>query len=372
MTRVLVAPDKFKGSLDAAEVASALGRGLRDSGADVVELPVADGGDGTVAAALAAGWEPVAVTVTGPTGEPVDTVYARCGTDAVVEMADACGMQRLTGPLAPMTATSRGLGEVIAAAVEGGATRIVVGIGGSASTDGGAGMLSVLGARALDASGAPVPDGGRGLAQVASLELEGTVLDGAVLEGTVLEVACDVDNPLTGPEGAAAVYAPQKGADPGQVRTLDAALVRWADVVARATGRDLRDSPGAGAAGGVGFAAVALLGAVLRSGADLVLDLVGIDEVLETVDLVVTGEGSFDEQTLRGKAPAVIARRARERGIPVVVVCGRTTLTPERARAAGFADVLALSDIESDLDRCMADAPALLECTGRAVGARFL
>ncbi|TNC31255.1 glycerate kinase [Mumia zhuanghuii] len=367
MTRVLVAPDKFKGSLDAAGVASALGRGLRDSGADVVELPVADGGDGTVAAALAAGWEPVAVTVTGPTGEPVDTVYARCGSEAVVEMADACGMQRLTGRLAPMTATSRGLGEVIAAAVEGGAARIVVGIGGSASTDGGAGMLSVLGARALDASGAPVPDGGRGLAQVASLELGELGLD-----GTVLEVACDVDNPLTGPEGAAAVYAPQKGADPGQVRTLDAALVRWADVVAEATGRDLRDSPGAGAAGGVGFAAVALLGAVLRSGADLVLDLVGIDEMLETVDLVVTGEGSFDEQTLRGKAPAVIARRARERGLPVVVVCGRTTLTPARARAAGFADVLALSDVESDLDRCMADAPALLERTGRSVGARFL
>ncbi|MFD1825518.1 glycerate kinase [Mumia zhuanghuii] len=367
MTRVLVAPDKFKGSADAAEVASALARGLRTAGAEAVELPVADGGDGTVAAALAAGWALETVTVSGPTGEPVATTFARRGVDAVVEMADACGMRRLDGPLAPMAASSRGLGDVIAAAIADGAMRVVVGIGGSASTDGGAGMVSALGARVRDAAGAPVPAGGAGLADVASLDL-----DGLDLAGVTLEVACDVDNPLTGPEGAAAVYAPQKGADLEQVRTLDAGLTRWADVVASTTGRDLRDAAGAGAAGGVGFAAVALLGARLRSGADLVLDLVGLDAALDEVDLVITGEGAFDEQTLRGKAPAVVAGRARARGVPVVVVCGRTTLSPARARAEGFAEVLALTDLESDPDRCMADAPQLLERMGRAVGARFL
>ncbi|WP_262850862.1 glycerate kinase [Mumia quercus] len=367
VTRVLVAPDKFKGSADAAEVASALARGLRTAGAEVVELPVADGGDGTVAAALAAGWEPVAVTVSGPTGEPVETTYARRGAEAVVEMADACGMRRLPGALAPMTATSRGLGEVVAAAVADGATRIVVGIGGSASTDGGAGMLSALGARALDGHGVPVPDGGEGLAHVAALDLTGLSL-----EGVAIEVACDVDNPLTGPDGAAAVYGPQKGADADQVPMLDTALARWADVVAATTGRDLRDVPGAGAAGGVGFAMVALLGARLRSGADLVLDLVGLDTLLEEVDLVVTGEGSLDAQTLRGKGPAVLAARARRHGVPAVVVCGRSTLTRRQARAAGFAEVYALTDVEPDVARCMADVSALLESTGRAVGARFL
>lgn len=366
-SRVLVAPDKFKGSADAAEVASALARGLRTAGAEVVELPVADGGDGTVSAALAAGWEPVTVTVSGPTGAPGETAFARRGTEAVVEMADACGMRRLPGALAPMTASSRGLGEVVAAAVADGATRVVVGIGGSASTDGGAGMLSALGARVLDAHGAPVPDGGEGLARAAALDLTGLSL-----EGVAFEIACDVDNPLTGADGAAAVYAPQKGADAHQVALLDDALGRWADIVAAATGRDLREAAGAGAAGGVGFAAVALLGARLRSGAHLVLDLVGIDAVLEEVDLVVTGEGSFDAQTLRGKAPAVLAERARRHGVPTAVVCGRSTLTPEQVQAAGFAEVYALSDLEPDISRCMADVSPLLERMGRALGARFL
>ncbi|WP_370615851.1 glycerate kinase [Mumia sp. Pv 4-285] len=356
MTRFLVAPDKFKGSLDAAQVAASIARGLRAAGAEAVELPIADGGDGTVAAALAAGWTPVPVTVAGPTGQPVATTIARNGDDAVVEMADACGLVRLEDGPAPLTTTSRGLGEAVAAAVADGATRIVVGIGGSASTDGGAGMLAALGARVLDADGASVRDGGAGLADVASLDLDGLGLD-----GVSLVVACDVDNPLTGEHGAAVVYGPQKGADPDQVAALDAALARWADVVAAATGHDLRDAPGAGAAGGVGFAALALLGAETRSGAELVLDLVGLDRALDEADVVITGEGSFDEQTLRGKGPAVVAARAAARGTAVFVVCGRTTLTDDAARGAGVDRVFALQDLEPDLARCVTDAPSLLE-----------
>ncbi|MGH1563374.1 glycerate kinase [Mumia sp. DW29H23] len=367
MTRVLVAPDKFKGSLDAAGVAAALARGLRTAGAEAVELPVADGGDGTVAAALAAGWHAVRVTVAGPTGSPVETTIARRGDDAVVEMADACGLVRLDGTLAPMTATSRGLGEAVAAAVADGATRVVVGIGGSASTDGGTGMLRALGAGVLDAAGAPVADGGAGLGAVAALDLAGLRLD-----GVTLVVACDVDNPLTGPHGAAAVYAPQKGAGPAQVEELDHGLTRWADVVASTTGHDLRDAAGAGAAGGVGFAALAVLGATMRSGADLVLDLVGLDDALDAADLVVTGEGSFDEQTLRGKAPAVVASRAARHGVPVVMVCGRTTLSEGQAREAGFVAVHALATLEPDPARCMADAPALLERVGSSAVATLV
>ncbi|MFC6151526.1 glycerate kinase [Mumia xiangluensis] len=367
MTRFLVAPDKFKGSLDATEVAAAIGRGLCAAGADVVGLPIADGGDGTVAAALAAGWTPVPVTVSGPTGEPVRTTVARHGDDAVVEMADACGLVRLPGAPAPMTATSRGLGEAIAAAIADGSLRVVVGIGGSASTDGGAGMLTALGARVLDGDGVPLADGGAGLAEVASLDLSGIDLG-----GTALVVACDVDNPLTGEHGAAVVYAPQKGADPAQVATLDAALSCWADVVADATGRDLRDVPGAGAAGGVGFAALAVLGAETRSGAELVLDLVGLDRALDDVDVAITGEGSFDAQTLRGKGPAVVAARAAARGIPVVVVCGRTTLSDDEARTAGVDHVFALQHVEPDLDRCVTDASALLERIAAAVTSSVL
>ncbi|MBW9209086.1 glycerate kinase [Mumia sp. zg.B53] len=367
MTRVVVAPDKFKGSLDAAGVAAALARGMRRSDVEVVELPVADGGDGTVAAALASGWRPVPVTVAGPTGTPVSTTIARRGDQAVVEMADACGLVRLDGPPAPMTASSRGLGEAVAAAIADGASQVVVGIGGSASTDGGAGMLSALGARLLDSEGALVPEGGVGLAEVASVDL-----DGLRLGGTTLVVACDVDNPLTGPHGAAAVYAPQKGARPGQIEVLDRGLSRWADVVASVTGRDLRQVPGAGAAGGVGFAALSVLGAETRSGAELVLDLVGLDAALAGADLVVTGEGSFDEQTLRGKAPAVVAARAARQGVPVVVVCGRTTLSETQARQAGFAGVHALQELEADLERCIAEAPALLQRAGAAAIAAWI
>jgi glycerate 2-kinase len=370
---VLVAPDKFKGSLTAPEVAAAVARGLTAGRSDVEVscLPVADGGDGTLAAALAAGYEAVPVTATGPTGEPVQTAYARLGDVAVVEMADVSGLGRLPGGrFAPRTATSRGTGEVVAAALGAGARRVVLGIGGSATTDGGAGLMQALGAQLLDADGAPGGPGGAGLERLTQVDVSGVA---AVLQGAEVVVACDVDNPLTGPSGAAAVYGPQKGADPDDVAFLDGCLARLADAVAEATGRDLRDEPGAGAAGGVGFAALAVLGAQLRPGIDLLLDLLGFDRLVAGAELVVVGEGSLDEQSLRGKAPVGVARRARAAGVPAVVaVCGRRDLDDAALRAAGIDAAAALTDLESDPARCMAEAGPLLERLAQRIAAERL
>ncbi|HET7306171.1 MAG TPA: glycerate kinase [Segeticoccus sp.] len=371
MTTVLVAPDKFKGSLTAAQVAAAVGVGLRRVvDVDVVPVPVADGGDGTVAAALAAGYDAVPVTAAGPTGEPVGTTYARLDDLAVIEMADASGLARLPGGVPqPLTATSRGLGEVMAAAVDAGCRRLVLGIGGSASSDAGAGMLAALGARLRDATGAELPDGGGPLGDLAEIDLQPVR---ERMAGVTVTVACDVDNPLTGPRGAAAVYGPQKGAHADEVATLDAHLARFADVVSAATQADVRDEPGAGAAGGVGYAALAALGARLRPGIDLVLDLVGFHERLAAADLVITGEGSLDEQTLHGKAPAGVAAAAAARAVPVIAVCGRTMLEPARIRAAGIHAAYSLTDLEPDVRRCIAEAAPLLERLGERIATEHL
>jgi glycerate kinase len=360
MTHVLVASDKFKGSLTAAAVGEAVSAGIRGvcPNTKVVVVPVADGGDGTLAAAIAAGYHAVPVAASGPTGESVATCYARRGDRAVVELADVSGLSRLSGGLAPLTASSRGTGEVIAAALDAGCRRIVVGIGGSASTDGGAGMVSALGGRLFDADGAEIADGGAALEHIERLDLTGVH---PRLADAEIVVACDVDNPLTGPHGAAAVYGGQKGASPDDVGRLDGALGRWADVVADATGSDHRDAPGAGAAGGVGFAAIALLGAQLRPGIDLIFELVDFHRQLAGARLVVTGEGSLDEQTLHGKAPAGVAAAARVAGIPVVAVCGRSLLTTEQLAAAGIFAAYSLKDLEPDVQRSMTNAAPLLE-----------
>ncbi len=369
---VLIASDKFKGSLTAAQVADAVGEGVRlvRPDADVESVPVADGGDGTVAAALAAGFDNVPVVVSGPTGEPVQTGFGRRGDLAVVEMADAAGLVRLPGGIpAPLTASSRGVGEVVAAAVAAGCRTIVLGIGGSASTDGGAGLLAALGARLLDADAAPIPDGGAGLTSIASIDLAAVR---ELMDGVHLVLASDVDNPLTGPTGAAAVYGPQKGAGPDEVRELDDALTHFADVVAATTGAEHRDSPGAGAAGGAGFAALAVLGAEFRPGVELVLDLVGFAERLSRADLVVTGEGALDEQTLSGKAPAGVATAAGAAGVPVVAVCGRNQLTADALHAAGIAAAYALTDVEPDVARCLADPAPLLVRLGELIATDHL
>lgn len=372
MARVLIAPDKFKGSLTAAEVVDHLGRGLRARRTDVeiVGVPVADGGDGTLAAAEAAGFVRVPMHANGPTGRPVATSYARRDHEAVVEMADVSGLAMLAeDELDPMRATSRGVGEVIATALDAGCRRIVVGIGGSASTDGGAGMLQALGVRILGAEGESVPPGGVGLLEGVRLDLSG--LHPAVAQAELV-IACDVDNPLTGPHGAAAVYGPQKGAGPGQVLELDDALTHWADLVTDTLHTDHRDVPGAGAAGGVGFGALAVLGASMRPGAELVFELVGLPEALDGADLVITGEGSLDEQTLNGKAPAAVAAEASRRGLPVVAVAGRCTLSDSSLRAAGITTAYALTDMESYEGESFEKPGALLEQIGAEIAERHL
>ena len=384
---MVIASDSFKGSLSSLDVADAVRLGLLDVSptAQVTTVAVADGGEGTVAAALDAGWEGAPVEVPGPTGDPVTATLAvlrRSGRVTVlVEMADTCGLGRLPGGVpAPLTASSRGLGVAVRGALDLGADEVVIGVGGSASTDGGSGMLAALGARLQDASGHDLRDGGAALAGLARLDLSG--LDPR-LATTRLVLAADVDSPLLGPNGAAAVFAPQKGATPADVAVLEAALTRWADVVstttqvsasgATSTNRSmLPQLAGAGAAGGVGFALLAVLGAERRSGVDVVLDLVGLEATLAGADLVVTGEGALDEQTLAGKAVAGVARRARAHGIPVVAVCGRLDLDAPGLAALGVRAAYPLTDLESEPARSRADAPDLLRRTARRIAQDWL
>jgi glycerate kinase len=366
--RIVVAPDSFKGSATAAQAAAAIARGVRSVLPDVavVEHPIADGGEGTVDAVVRAGLRRVEATVTGPLGGRVRASYAVGDEGAVVELAAAAGLGCLPvpGPTrhTARSATTRGVGELVRHALDGGVRQVTVAIGGSATTDGGAGLLAALGARVTSADGTDLAPGGAALLDVASLGLGG--LDPR-LRGTEVVVACDVDNPLLGPHGAAAVYAPQKGASPEDVELLERALRRWAEVVSAATGSDLRDLPGAGAAGGVGFALAAVLGADLRPGAPILLDATSFHRHLGPGVLVVVGEGSLDEQSLRGKGPVATARVARDAGARAVAVAGRAAVTPEQAAAAGIEAVWTLTDREPDSSRCMAEAPRLLEETGR-------
>jgi len=372
---IVVAPDKFKGSLSADGVAAALARGLRGRlpGVRVVEHPVADGGEGTVEMVLRHGFRPMTCQVQGPTGEPVRARYGLREDVAVLEMAAAAGLASLPGGVpddrTARTASTFGVGELIRDALDRGARRIVLGVGGSATTDGGAGMAAALGARLSGPSGPIVPDGGASLLSADRLEVDG--VDPRLAETRVV-VACDVDNPLTGPQGAAAVYGPQKGAGKATVELLDRTLAHWADLVAAATGRDLRALPGAGAAGGLGFGAAALLGAEVRSGIDYLLDLSGFTEAVDGADLVIVGEGSLDEQSLRGKGPIGVAAVAARAGVRVVAVSGRSTVAPEQLRAHGVAAVYPLTDIEPDAGRSMRHAAELLEKTAERIAADWL
>ncbi|MFD8639896.1 glycerate kinase [Streptomyces zaomyceticus] len=374
VAHVLVAADKFKGSLTAVQVAERVTAGLRRVVPEltVETLPVADGGDGTVAAAVAAGFERREVRVTGPLGEEVTAAFALRGTTAVVEMAEASGLQLLPpGVFAPLTATTYGSGELLRAALDAGATTVVFGVGGSATTDGGAGMLAALGARFLDASGAPVGPGGAPLAELATADLGGLDPRFASVE---LILASDVDNPLTGPKGAPAVYGPQKGATPDDVRTLDAALAHFATVLEKAIGPKAAEAaaaPGAGGAGGIGYGAL-ILGASFRPGIELMLEVLGFAPALERATLVVTGEGSLDEQTLHGKAPAGVAAAARAAGKEVVAVCGRLALAPEALGRAGIRRAYPLTDLEPDTATCIANAGPLLEDTAARIAEDFL
>ena len=360
----MIAPDQFQGSLTAAEVAAAGAEGLRraDPAAELRAIPIADGGDGTVDAAVSAGFERRSATVRGPLGSPVEAAFAVSNHTAVVELAEASGLRRLPpGVFDPLHASTYGTGELIRAALDAGARTHVLGVGGSASTDGGAGLLAALGARFLGAGGEELEPCGAALADIASVDLSG--LDERIAQTEVI-LATDVDNPLLGTFGAAAVYGPQKGAAPQDVLALETGLGRLVDVLTKQLGEHAvaaAAQPGAGAAGGVGYGAIVGLGASVRPGIELMLELLGVEQAVRGARLVVTGEGSLDEQSLRGKAPVGVARLAALHGVPTVAVCGRLLLTEDQLRQAGIREAFALADIEPDPARSMADAAHLLE-----------
>ncbi|HAI21360.1 MAG TPA: glycerate kinase, partial [Clostridiales bacterium UBA8153] len=302
--KVVIAMNSFKGSLTAVEATAAVARGLRRRWptAHLLEVPLADGGEGTVAALVATtGGRIHELEVTGPLGEPVRAGYGILGDGgtAVIEMAAAAGLPLVPpGRLDPGGATTFGVGQLVEAALEQGCTHIIMGIGGSATVDGGAGLAQALGARLLDAAGRPIPRGGLGLERLDRIDV-GPLR--ARLSGVTLTVACDVDNPLCGPYGAAVVYGPQKGATPELAARLDAALCRYAAILKQELGADVLDLPGAGAAGGLGGGLVALAGARLRPGVDLVMEVTGLAAKLSGCRLVITGEGRLDAQTGHGK-----------------------------------------------------------------------
>ena len=357
--RVVCAPDSFKESMTAAVAAAAMARGVRAvrPDADVVERPLADGGEGLLdAVAGSLGAELREAGVRDALGRPIRARFALAGPVAIVEVAQAIGL----GSLAPaerdvMAATSAGVGDLVAAALDAGATRLVIGLGGSATNDGGAGMLDALGARFLDASGTVVRPTPADLAHVASVDLTG--LDPR-LAGVAIDVACDVTAPLHGPDGASATFGPQKGASPAQVAALDRALAHLASV----TGTDAHaDAPGAGAAGGLGWALVACLGATLRSGIDLVADLTGLDDLIAGADLVLTGEGSVDAQTLLGKTVAGVTRLAARHGVRVVVMAGRVAPDADALLAEGVTALVPIVAGPCDLPTALAQGEANLE-----------
>lgn len=366
--RVVVAPDSFKGSATATQVAEALAAGARavlGGGADVRAVPFADGGEGTLDAILGAwGTEPRTCATTDALGRPTTARYGVSpdGRTLAVEAAEAYGLPKVSDvPLRPLDATSSGVGTVVLAALDAApdAEEVVLFVGGSASTDGGAGLLSDLGARFLDADGAAVAPGGGGLRSLARIDLDGLHARARALRW---RIACDVDNPLLGPRGAAAVFGPQKGATPDDVAVLDDGLAHLADALADATGRDARGLPGAGASGGLPVGLSAVLGAELVPGGELVADAVGLAETLEGADLVLTGEGRLDEQSLHGKVVDTVVRLVAGRAA-VVVVAGGVELTPAQAAEAGIAAAFSLAPGPRTLAELSRDAVAELERT---------
>jgi glycerate kinase len=368
--KIVLAPNAFKGSMTAMHAALAMGRGVRAAfpGAEVVAVPVADGGDGLAEVLIdALGGEARVVTVQGPLGEPVQATLCLVPALglAAVEMAAASGLALLASEERdPTRTTTYGTGELIRAALDLGARRIVVGIGGSATTDGGIGMAAALGVRLLDAAGNPVAPVGGALGQIRRIDMSG--LDPRLAQ-LRCEAICDVDNPLLGLHGAAHVYGPQKGATPAQVAELDAGLAHLADLIQADLGLDIRDLPGAGAAGGLGAGLRAFLGAELRRGVDLVLDLVGLDASLPGADLVITAEGQIDFQTAFGKAPAGVAERARARGVPCLAIAGSIGERIADLHPMGIDAVFSLCPGPISLEQAMATGPALLTATTEQV-----
>ena len=364
--KVIIAPDSFKGSLTARAAAAAMAVGVRRAwpGAEIIRLPLADGGEGTAEAlTTATGGRFVTRQVTGPLDTSVEAMFGLLGPDeriAVVEMAQAAGLGLVPPEQRdPRRTTTYGVGELLRAAGESGVQEIIVGLGGSATNDGGAGAMQALGVRFLDASGRSLPPGGAALARLSHIDL--TALD-FPLDRVTITAASDVRNPLIGPDGASAVYGPQKGADPAMVVELDAALAHYAEIVRRDIGQDVASLPGAGAAGGLGAALAAFLNATFRPGIDVVLDAAGFDAQVQDADWVLTGEGKIDAQTLSGKAISGVLARCRTWDVPLVAFGGAVEDGAREAlREQGLWDAIPMVSGDVTLEEAMRAPARVLE-----------
>jgi glycerate kinase len=361
--KIVIAPDSFKDSLSAQGVADAIALGLAQvwPDAQLIKCPMADGGEGTVESILAACEGELRRTlVRGPLGAMVDAAWGWLPQShtAIIEMAEASGLQLV--PVAQRDAcisSTFGTGQLIRAALDAGAQRVILAIGGSATNDGGAGAMQALGVKLLDAQGQTLSPGGLALAQLARVDLSD--IDPRLAQ-VRFDIAADVNNPLCGPHGASAIFGPQKGASPVQVQQLDRALGHFADHCAAALSNDVRDEPGSGAAGGLGFAAKAFLGAQFKAGVEVVGELVGLAEAVAGADLVITGEGRFDAQTLRGKTPFGVARVARQHAVPVIVIAGTLGEGYQALYEHGIDAAFALASGPMTLEQACAEAPRLL------------
>ena len=369
--KVVVAPDSWKDCLPAVRVAEAMARGVRAAvpGAVVVSKPMADGGQGTVEAmVLATGGRVVTRNVTGPLGAPVAATFGVLGDNktAVVEMAAAAGLELVPiDQRNPLETTTRGVGEMLLAAAESGVDRIVVGIGGSATNDGGAGLLAALGYRLLDGNREEIDATGGGLANLDRIEVGAR---NHRLDSLTIDVACDVTNPLLGPNGASAVYGPQKGADPATVEILERNLTRWAEILKRDLGKDVADVPGAGAAGGLGAGLLAATNARLKRGVELVIEAVGLREALKDADLCLTGEGSLDAQTAFGKTAVGVARECRAVRVPCFVIAGAVGESLEALHEEGVTAYFPAARRPATLEEAIREAPGwIADATEQAV-----
>jgi len=376
--RIGIAPDSFKGSLTALEAAACIERGLKNvlSGISVAKVPMADGGEGTVQAVIeATGGRRVARTVSDPLGRRIRASFGLTGDgkSAVIEMAAASGLALLKPrERNPRLTTTYGTGELIRHALKLGVKEILVGIGGSATNDGGTGMARALGVKFFNARGNKLEEGGGSLGKLARIDM--SRLDPRIA-GVKIEVACDVDNPLVGPHGAAYVYSPQKGASPAVVKQLDANLRQFARVVQSDVGMDVLDIPGSGAAGGLGAGLMAFAGGTLRPGVEIVIDIVGLERRLKGCDLVITGEGRMDGQTVFGKTPAGVAKTAKRMGLPVIAICGSLGKDVCRVHEVGIdAFFSALEEPVEETDLPERGPDMLLHCAeqvGRLLALKF-
>ncbi len=355
--KIVIAPDSFKGSASSIEIAEWIEKGIHSviPNCETVKIAIGDGGEGTLDAVITAGFIPHEIQVQGPTNKTVQSKFAMRDETALIELAQASGLSLLPGAkLEPLTATSYGTGQLIRSALDKGATRIILAVGGSACTDAGAGALQALGARLLKADGEEISLGGAALSECQEIDL--SELDARIPQVEFI-LASDVTNPLLGENGAARIYSPQKGASVGDVEVLERALSHFSQLA----GVSHINTPGSGAAGGFGFMAFTFLNAKPQSGIEMTLELVHFAEQLAGADLVITGEGKFDSQSLNGKAPIGILEIATQKSIPVALICGQALLNSSDEIIKKFHSIGALSDVESDIEKCILEPRPIIE-----------